>query len=266
MRKATYSDDVFGPSIDSPADEIINDAWDADTPAKRVNLARKALSVDLDAIDAYNILGIHAETHAERIALFREAVLIGQRLFAAVLDDEDMAWWGFMGTRPWMRAQHNLGLALMTAGDTQDAVAVFKRLITRNPNDNRGIRILLLKLAAEAGNHGDCRLLFADYAEDGSVEFTATHLLVDLATKRKIDFPKHFAAIEDSNRHLLPLLAAAAKNGKWPRAPSTDMVAWGSKEAAAIYLNEFKAGWQRSPKLLAGFLEGYLAYKAKDAS
>ncbi|TCM58165.1 hypothetical protein C8J36_10163 [Rhizobium sp. PP-F2F-G48] len=57
MRKAVFSDDMFGPGIDSPADEVVNDA----------------------------------------------------------------GWWGFLGTRPWMRAQHNLGLALIAAGDHSDA-------------------------------------------------------------------------------------------------------------------------------------------------
>ncbi|PWE58109.1 hypothetical protein DEM27_02680 [Metarhizobium album] len=265
MRKARYNArGGFGPDIDSPADGILNEAWDAETPGKRTKLARKALSVDLDCIDAYNILGIHAESHAESIALFREGVRIGERLFAPVLDDEDMAWWGFLGTRPWMRAQHNLGLALMAAGDAKEAAETFKRLLKLNPNDNQGVRTLVMKLSAESGDYSDCRILFADYDGDGSIEFVATKLLVDLASKRKIDFRRHFDEIEASNRYFLPLLATAAKSNRWPRAVSADLIAWGSKEAAAIYLNEFKAAWQRSPKLLAGFLEAYLAQQAKD--
>ena len=265
MRKALYSDEFFGPGIDSPADEIVNDAWDAQTPASRVKLARKALSVDLDAIDAYNILGIHAETHAERLALFREAVLIGARLFKPVLEDEDMEWWGFMGTRPWMRAQHNLGLALLEAGDRGEAIATFRYLLKLNPNDNQGIRMLLLRLMAEAGDYDGCRIILADYAEDASIEFTTTRLLVDIASKRKMEFPHQIAAVAESNRHVLPLLEAAARHDKWPKPPKTDMIAWGSKAQAALYLSEFKAAWQKSPKLLAGFLDAYAACKAKDA-
>jgi hypothetical protein len=92
-RKSRLADDAFGPSIEGPADEIVSDAWDAKTPAARVKLARKALSIDLDAIDAYNILGLHAETLAEKIALFREGVTVGARLFAPIVGDEEMAWW-----------------------------------------------------------------------------------------------------------------------------------------------------------------------------
>lgn len=265
MRKAKYTNDVFGADITSPADDIINDAWDAETATKRVKLARKALAVDLNVIDAYNILGIHAETHAERIALFREATLIGQRLFEPVLNDKEMAWWGFMGTRPWMRAQHNLGLALMEAGDREEASAVFKYLLALNPNDNQGIRMLLLKLMAEAEDYGGCKILFAEYADESSIEFAVTRLLIDIATKRKIDFAKEFSAIEESNKYVLPMIMSAATAGKWPKPPKIDMVAWGSKQEAALYLNEFKAAWQCKPKLLRDFKEAFLGLRMREA-
>lgn len=260
-RKAIFSNDVLGPCIDSPADEIVDDAWDEETPAKRVKLARKALSIDLDALDAYNILGIHAETLAERIALFREAVLIGERLFAPVLGEEDMHWWGFIGTRPWMRAQHNLGLALLEAGDRAAATAVFKRLLALNFNDNQGIRMLLLKIMAEEKDYSGCKILFADYSEDASIEFVATRVLVDIATKRKMDFPQQLANLDKANAHALPLLVKAAREGRWPATPRAEMIAWGSKQEAALYLAEFRLAWTVSPKLLAGFLEAYERYK-----
>ncbi|CZT36068.1 hypothetical protein [Rhizobium sp. 9140] len=263
LRKAVFSSEIFGPAIDSPADEIVNDAWDAETPAQRIKLARQALDVDLDAIDAYNILGIHAATHAERIALFREAVIVGQRLFAPMLNDptgdgdEDVSWWGFLGTRPWMRAQHNLGLALIAAGDRNEAVGVLRRLLALNPNDNQGIRSLLLQLFAEAGDYDNCRILAADYAEDGSLDFTATRLLIDIATRRKMSFPEQIARVEASNAHALPLLLTAARTGKWPKRPTNQMIAWGSKTEAELYLSTFQAAWTHSPKLLAGFLEAH---------
>jgi hypothetical protein len=260
-RKAIFSNEVLGPLIDSPADKIVDDAWDEQTPAKRVKLARKALSIDLDALDAYNILGIHAETLAERIALFREAVLIGERLLAPAFAEEDMHWWGFVGTRPWMRAQHNLGLALLEAGDRAAATAVFKRLLALNSNDNQGIRTLLLKIMAEEKDYSGCKILFADYPEEASIEFVATRLLVDIATKRKMDFPQQFAALNEVNAHALPLLIKAAREGKWPAAPTAELIAWGSKQEAALYLAEFRQAWTVSSKLLAGFLEAYEKYK-----
>ncbi|HBF28044.1 tetratricopeptide repeat protein [Rhizobium sp.] len=260
MRKAKFNaHGGFGPDIDSPADSILIDAWDAERPSEQVKLARTALNIDADAIDAYNLLGIHANTHAERVALFREAVRIGERLFQSVLDDPDMAWWGYLGTRPWMRAQHNLGLGLIQLGDWQDAIAVFQRLLDLNPNDNQGVRTLLLKLRCQCGDFAGCRSILETYAEDGSVTMTGTALLVDLATKKKADFAAHFEAIREGNAYALPMLALAARDGKWPPMPKLPdgYVEYGSKAEAALYLNQFREGWEKKPKVLPAFLEAY---------
>lgn len=261
QRKAKFVDQMFGPDIDSPAEPLMTEAWEAEKPAERVKLARQALNVDADAIDAYNILGIHAATHAESVALFREAVRIGERLFKPVLDDPEMEWWGFLGTRPWMRAQHNLGLALLNLGDRQDAIAVFARLLSLNPNDNQGIRDVLLKLYCETGDFSACREILQTYAEDGSITFTATALLVDLATRKKIDFAKHFQAIRNSNEFALPMLVLAAREGKWPPSPKLQegYVQLGSKVEAALYVCEFREAWEKKQKVLPAFLEAYEA-------
>ena len=256
-RKATYEDGVFGPDLNSPAEDLVNDAWDATTPAKQVKLARAALEVDLDAIDAYNILGLNASTLAEAIALYREATRIGERLFKPALDDPETAWWGFIGTRPWMRAMHNLGLSLMEAGDQEEAALTFERLLALNPNDNQGIRYLLLRVYAEAGDYKQCKRLFSQYKDEGAITFTATQLLVDLATKETVDAERHFARINGTNTHFLTLLAFAARKDRWPPPMATEFITYGSKEEAAIYLGEFKHAWLKQPKILAGFLQAY---------
>lgn len=255
MRQGKLVQDAFGPSIEGPADEILIDAWDAETPAQMVKLARKALSIDLNAIDAYNILGIHAASLAEKIALFREACLIGEDLFAPLLDDEDMAWWGFIGTRPWMRAQHNLGLALLEAEDLDGAAQIFKFLIALNENDNQGIRYLLLRICAETGNYDDCRNLFGIYTEDFSIEFPATKLLIELSkAKPKKDLSPLLGEIAASNSHLLAALKKAATSGKWPAKTRSDYITLGSKQHASSYLAEFKNAWTRKPRILANYL------------
>lgn len=259
LRQGKLVQDMFGPAIEGPADDIVNDAWDAKSPAARVKLARKALSIDLNAIDAYNILGIYAPTVAEKIALFGAAVDVGGELFAPLLESEDMAWWGFMGTRPWMRAQQNLGLAFIEAGDTDYAIEVFEQLLLLNPNDNQGIRYLLLQLFAETGNEDDCKALFDIYPDDGSVEFPATRLLFELSRpKPRKNLGKLFEDVRAANAFVLPMLKLAA-SGKWPPRDQSDYVALGSQEQAAIYLTEFKPAWLRHPRIFTNLLAFYPA-------
>lgn len=255
MRKGKLVQDAFGPSIEGPADEIVSDAWEASTPAQMVKLARKALAIDLNALDAYNILGIHAPSLAERIAVFREAVRIGDELFAPLLDDDEMAWWGYIGTRPWMRAQHNLGLALLEAQDLDAAISVFKSLIALNENDNQGIRYLLLRICAETGNYDDCKILFGIYADDFSIEFPATKLLVEMSkAKPKKNLAPLLGDIMRSNPYLLAALKKAATSGKWPTPSRSEYLQLGSKQQANSYLTEFQEAWTRQPRILENLL------------
>lgn len=256
MRLGKLTNDMFGPSIEGPADGILIKAFEAETTAQRVKLARKALSMDINAIDAYNILGASAPTLAEQIAMFRQADVIGAELFAPLLDDEEMEWWGFMGTRPWMRARHNLGLALLEAEDSEGATAVFKSLLDLNQNDNQGIRYVLLSLFAKAGKYNDCKALFEIYPDDYSIEFPTTKLLIELSKpKPKKNLSKLLAEITDNNSHVLAALKKAAQTKKWPKPPRSDYVTLGSKEHAHIYLDEFKEAWMKKPRILENFLE-----------
>ena len=76
------------PQIDQAAldaaQEIAFDAMEATTPAKRRELARKALAVSPFCSDGYLVLGEEARDPAERIDLFGKAVEVGQ----AALDPE----------------------------------------------------------------------------------------------------------------------------------------------------------------------------------
>ncbi len=255
MRKGKLVVDAFGPSIEGPAEEIVNDAWEAETTAQKIKLARKALDIDLNAIDAYNIIGIHAATLAEKIALFREANRIGEELFAPLMDDTEMAWWGYIGTRPWMRARHNLGLALMEAEEEEGATTAFKTLIVLNPNDNQGIRYLLLKIFAQSGNYAECSSLIGLYPDDSSIEFPSTKLLVELAKSKSIKNPDNLLAeIDKSNSHFLTGLKKAATTGKWPSRSASEWVTFGSKQQSDLCLSEFRQAWKRSPRVLEKFL------------
>jgi tetratricopeptide (TPR) repeat protein len=255
MRKGKLVRDIFGPSIEGPADEIVDDAWDADTPAKRVKLARKALDVDLNAIDAYVILGLYATTTAEKIALLREADRIGTMIFAPLLDDPEMHWWGFIGTRPWMRARHNLALALMDAEEFEDAIETLRSLIELNENDNQGIRYLLLKIYAQIGRYDECKILFERYQDDCLIEFPSTRLLIELDRARpKKNLQKLLVEVDESNTHFLSVLKRAALTGRWPAPAHTDSITLGSAQQAELCVSEFRQAWTRKPRILENFL------------
>ena len=50
--------------------------------------------------------------------------------------------WGFLETRPYMRARAGLAGALLKLGDVDGAIDHFRDMLRLNPNDNQGIRYL----------------------------------------------------------------------------------------------------------------------------
>ena len=261
MRNAVLVDDAFGPSIESPGDKWVEKAWEARTAATRVKHARKALSIDADCIDAYVLLSHDAATEAEAIALLREAVRVGDRLFAPVLDHPDMHWWGFIGTRPYMRAMHELGLALERARDLADAEEAYRRLLDLNPNDNQGVRMLLLRLLLDQGKLKECKPILDRYEDDWSLEIMLTNLMLELDKGTKRAPRKLRAEITKRNEHVLPMLAEALRYDSPFAEPESAFVSLGSEDEARSYVANFLEGW-RAKKGLPGKLWDLLAEDA----
>lgn len=242
-RRGKLEDDMFGPCIDSPADEIMIAAWEAKTPAARRKGARKALATDLNCVDAYTLLAIEAETLAETLALLREAVRIGDDLFAPLREDEEMHWWGFMGTRPYMRAMHNLGLALDEAGD--DPEPVYARLLALNPNDNQGIRCLLADIYLRDDRLDDLRTLLDAYEGDMMIESVMGALYLEMREGRPATVLKRRAQeIGDRNPFVLSHLAGAGRPER-EIAFSPYGIALGSEAEAFDYARRCGPSWSK---------------------
>ncbi|MEL7469625.1 MAG: hypothetical protein AAFN27_14310 [Pseudomonadota bacterium] len=250
LRRSKLVDDAFGPSIESPGDPWVEKAWNSKAPATRRKHARKALTVDPDCIDAYVLLAHEAESDAEQVALLREAVRVGDRLYAPILDDPDMHWWGFIGTRPYMRAMQILGLAHEAIGDRADAEAIYRRLLDMNPGDNQGIRMLLLRVLLDDGRVKDCAPIIALYEDDWSLEIMFTSLMIELDKNTKRAPKRILAEIAERNEHAVDLLLRTLKTGKAPADPSSSFVSLGSEDEALSYVANFIECWQIKPKLV----------------
>jgi cytochrome c-type biogenesis protein CcmH/NrfG len=106
------------------------------TPDAQVDAARRRLRVDPENIDALVVLATHAPTVAERLALAREAVRIGNALWSSLIDaGEPIHWWRDPVTRPYMRALLVLGDTLAAAGRRDEARNVWTSLSDLDPDN-----------------------------------------------------------------------------------------------------------------------------------
>lgn len=127
------------------AQDLAFDANEADTDAEAVRLARRAIALDPDCVEALEILArLTNTTTNERLTALEAAVAAGERSLGADFFERNKGhFWGMLETRPYMRVRESLARALFDAGRTADAIRHLEAMLELNPNDNQGNRDLL---------------------------------------------------------------------------------------------------------------------------
>jgi tetratricopeptide (TPR) repeat protein len=99
-------------------------------------------------LDAYHYWALALErkgdqTQADQVR--EKAIKMALTFFPAHFAmDQDQLAWGFEENRPFLRLYHSFGLQLMEKGKTEEALNVFENMLVLNPNDNQGVRALLV--------------------------------------------------------------------------------------------------------------------------
>jgi len=91
----------------SYAQDIIYEAWEAESWEERIKLAKEALAISPDCADAYNLLAEEAETVEEAKELYQKGVKAGRRALGEEVFKVDKGghFWGYVPSRPYMRAR-----------------------------------------------------------------------------------------------------------------------------------------------------------------
>lgn len=239
------------------AQEIMYDAWEAPTRQRAVALAKKALTISADCADAYNLLAEEtAKSLEEAIDLYRKGVEAGERALGKKTFKEDVGYfWGLLETRPYMRARAGLAQGLWEAGQREEAVNHYWDMLRLNPNDNQGIRDLLMPCLIELGRDKDAERLFEQHKEDG--------MAVWLYSRALLDFRKHgdstvagksFRIALEENEHVPPYLLGRKR---MPRS-LPEHYSFGDDNEAVLYAHGNKTAWKVTP----GAME-WLAAKVK---
>jgi tetratricopeptide (TPR) repeat protein len=239
------------------AQEIMYDAWEAPTRQRAVALAKRALTISADCADAYNLLAEETATSLEEcIDLYRKGVEAGERALGKRPFKEDVGYfWGLVSTRPYMRSRAGLAQSVWEAGQREEAVAHYWDLLRLNPNDNQGIRDLLMPCLIELDRDKDAERLFRQFKDDGMAVWMYSRALLDF--RRCGDSPtadKSIKAALDENKHVPSYLLGRTK---MPRM-LPDYYGFGDDNEAVLYARSNRAAWNASP----GALE-WLAAKAK---
>lgn len=226
------------------AQTLMYDAWETADREQRVALARKALELWPDCADAWVLLAEEtAATQEQVLEFYRRGVRAGERAIGESALEEDAGhFWGLLETRPYMRARSGLAQALGQLDRHAEAIEHYRDLLRLNPNDNQGIRYLLLHALVGNERNDEAEALLSEF-DDGMAEWL---------------YPKALLAFRRYGRsaHADSLLKEAlAENAFAPdfllgrkRLPAQlpDYIGFGDRNEAVALAADYKAIWQRT--------------------
>jgi tetratricopeptide (TPR) repeat protein len=246
---AEFGGEPHDNAIDA-AQDIMYDAWDASDRNRRIALAKRALEITPLCADAYVLLARETAKHVDQaIELYRQGVEAGEKAIGKDAFRDDIGhFWGLLETRPYMRARQGLAQALWDNSLQDEAVTHYRDMLRLNPNDNLGIRYLLLDCLLILGHDDDAIKLIKRYKEDGSAAWNWSRAL--LAFRQKGDCPESRRALSQATRANPHVATFLLDDKKMPRQLPA-YIGIGDKNEAIAYVHGAAEAWAATPNALA---------------
>jgi tetratricopeptide (TPR) repeat protein len=228
------------------AQQVMYDAWEAPTRQRAVVLAKRALEISADCADAYNLLAEEAaKSPREVLDLYRKGVEAGERALGKRVFEEYVGhFWGLLETRPYMRARGGLAQSLWETGQHEEAVEHYWDLLRLNPNDNQGIRYLLMPCLIELGGDEHAEKLFKQYEGDATAFWAYSRALLDFRAQGDSSAAdKSLEVALDENQYVPSYLLGRKK---MPRS-LPDHYGFGDDDEAVLYARGSRTVWKATP-------------------
>jgi tetratricopeptide (TPR) repeat protein len=230
------------------AQQLMYDAWETPDHRTRTKLARKALEIYSDCTDALSCLAEDSIDPEEALTYYRLAVEAGERDLGPESFTEDVGhFWGFLKTRPYMRAREGLAQALRAVGRIDEAAEHYEEMLRLNPNDNQGVRMQLLPLLIELDRDEDAASLLERYYDDAFSAMTYGRALLEFRASGDSDAAQErLSKALEANKHVPALLTGKKK---MPRT-LPDYHGFGDKNEAVAVVHDSRDSWRRTPGAL----------------
>lgn len=216
-------------------------------------LLREVVAECPDHIDAiYHLSLIYGEQgrETEAYVFCQAAVGIGLQAIPRQFDwrNSKLEWWNH-DNRPFMRAYHSLGIWRVEQCKYDDAIEIFKRLLSVNPNDHQGVRYWLPICWFEKGELSKIIFHCRMYSDDIAPEIHYSEALALARIGRDKDAR---AALENCVSEL-PLVGKELLKEKHFKPPQSQLprslencVTHGGADQAYYYWKSFGKYWSDS--------------------
>lgn len=230
----------------SEAQYLVYDAWETSDGRSRAALARRALKISPFCADAWLLLaerpslsGTERREYLER-AVKAGALALGQNGFK----EFEGHFWGFLETRPYMRARHSLAEDLWQAGDREVAIGHLREMLALNPGDNQGLRYILLSWLLAIRDDTAVEDLLREHDDEASAFICYTQAL--FAFRKSGDDEAARQAVAEAwecNSYVPAVLARRSR----VRIEEAGYYTLGGEDEAAYYLEEYGFAWNETP-------------------
>ncbi|MBV8457386.1 MAG: tetratricopeptide repeat protein [Acetobacteraceae bacterium] len=232
------------------AQDVMYQAWETTNRRQRKALAQKALSISPLCADAYNLLAEEAKTADEAKALYTRGLEAGDlALGPGGFEEYDGHFWGFLETRPYMRARAGLAMTLLRLGEEDAAIEHFRAMLKLNPGDNQGIRYLLLACLLRRDDEEGVKALLSSYGDEWSAQWLYTRALMAYRDGKAADAEtlKLVREAWSVNEHVPGILAG----NRPPVVSTSSFVTLGGADEATEYVHECGPAWKATPGAVA---------------
>lgn len=219
---------------------------------RRIQLARQALQLDPDCTDAHVILAEQVGTIEDELDHYRQGMEAAERALGVAFFAENVGhFWGLALTRPYMRSRLGLAESLTAVGRVDEGIEHYRELLRLNPNDNQGVRYVLLPKLLAAGRDLAAAKLLKEFDEESASWAYSRALLAFRLSGRSAAASQELRDAIRVNAHVPELIRSDMP------IPQPPHYAAGSFEEACVAAEELRPAYEATPGALDWLVEAH---------
>ena len=226
------------------SDDFLFEAYEEPEKSKAIKLAKKALEINPDNIDAENFITKFESNTIKKLEKYKETLdkELAKLEKDNIFSKENIGiFWGLIETRPYMRTKHCYTLTLIELGRYTEALQQGEEMLKLCKNDNQGVRYLIIGLYAILEKFEECEKMYKRYQDH------STFMLFPLSIMyyKKGDYKrakKMLKEIQQNNEYILEYLKQKIKftKTKLDNIEEKGTYSWGSEAEAYFVVKDYK--------------------------
>ena len=203
----------------------------------------------LDAIHHLAIVLSELSLLDEARNLWEQAIRIGRKAFPQDFEiGRDRLEWGWLENRPFLRCLHGLALVRYEDGKIEEALRLFRELLSLNSTDNQGVRAMTQEALFKLNRFEDALKIAEQYPDDAMSEtmYGKALALFKLGHRGEATM-----ALQEAIEHL-PLVGKELlkTRHRLSKTASPDFITLGGADEAYYYWERWGQFWEEDPESL----------------